>query len=136
MTRRDEPRAILERLLANGPVTGWPRRPADAALLVRIAATRLAPGRDYREAEVNAALREWLATFSDEHGIDHVTLRRELVDAGFLARDKSGALYRLAEGRLAELEPLRDLDLAAMLIEAHQAREARKRASRERGIAS
>ena len=129
-----DPRATLLRLLANGPLTGWPRRPADAALLVRLAAARFDGGRDYREAEVNEALREWLATFSAEYGIDHVTLRRELVDARFLGRDKSGALYRLEASVAAELEALRSIDPRALLAEARQAREHRKQEGRARGL--
>ena len=129
-----DPGATLRRLLANGPLTGWPRRPADSALLVRLAAARFEAGREYREGEVNELLREWLAAFCAEHGIDHVTLRRALVDARFLARDRSGALYRQSASVAAELEALRSLDPGALLAEARQAREHRKQESRARGL--
>ena len=86
----------LKRLLANGPLTGYPTRRADEELLLRMAAARFEFGRSYREAEVNDVLRSWLETFCAPYGIDHVTMRRRLVDTRFLVRDTAGAEYHLA----------------------------------------
>ena len=86
----------LKRLLANGPLTGYPTRRADQNLLLRLAAGRFAAKRSYTEAEVNEILRGWLATFCAPYGIDHVSMRRYLVDARLLARDSAGASYRVA----------------------------------------
>ena len=130
---KQEPQRTLERLLANGPLTGWPRRPEDQALLVRLTAARFEAGRDYREAEVNDVVKEWLATFSAEFGIDHVTMRRALVDARLLVRDKSGALYRLDDGKQPELAQLRTVEPGAILKQVQEGREARKREHRKAG---
>ncbi len=130
---KQEPQRTLERLLANGPLTGWPRRPDDQALLVRLTAARFEAGRDYREAEVNDVVKEWLATFSAEFGIDHVTMRRALVDARLLVRDKSGALYRLDDAKQRELAPLRTVEPGAILKQVQEGREARKREHRKAG---
>ena len=128
--RAQDPTRTLERLLANGPLTGWPRRPEDQALLVRLTAARFEPGREYREPEVNDVVREWVATFSAEYGIDHVTMRRALVDARLLLRDRSGALYHLDDAKRTELEPLRAVQPAAILKQVQEEREARKREHR------
>ena len=125
--RAEDPKRILGRLLVNGPLTGWPRRPDDQSLLVRITAARFQPGREYTEPEVNAVLKEALATFSAEYGIDHVTMRRALVDARLLVRDKSGALYHLDETKAPELATLKEVQPALILEEARESREARKR---------
>ena len=130
---KQEPQRVLERLLANGPLTGWPRRPDDQSLLVRLTAARFEAGRDYREAEVNDVVKEWLATFSAEYGIDHVTMRRALVDARLLVRDKSGALYRLDDAKRDELAQLRGVEPAAVMKRAQEEREARKREHRKAG---
>lgn len=124
-----EVRRTLERLLANGPLTAWPHRPADAEVLRRMAALRFEPGRGYTEPEVNEILEAWLARFVAPFGIDHVTLRRELVDARLLARDSAGRLYRVDEARHREVaaEAAHGLDPAAVLAEVRAAREARKR---------
>jgi hypothetical protein len=122
-----ESHRALKRLLANGPLTGVPRRPADQRLLVVLAAARFDPDRTYAEGEVNDTLRDWLATFCEPYGIDHVTLRRLLVDSRLLARTTSGSTYRLNPERRGEAEAGRALEPAAVLAEIRQERESRKR---------
>nr|WP_317452254.1 MULTISPECIES: DUF2087 domain-containing protein [unclassified Streptomyces] len=64
-----------------------PRRPARReALLAHLTATLFETGRDYREPEVNEALK----------GVheDFPALRRALVVGGFLTRTKDGSAYR------------------------------------------
>ena len=131
--RAQDPTRTLERLLANGPLTGWPRRPEDQALLVRLTAARFEPGRQYREPEVNDVVRDWVATFSAEYGIDHVTMRRALVDSRLLVRDRAGELYQVHEGKRAELEPLRAVMPAMILKQVQEERAARKRGHRDAG---
>jgi hypothetical protein len=92
--------ATLRRLLANGPLTAMPTRRDDVELLLQLAAARFQSGRTYGEKDVNESLREWLAELSAPCGIDHVSLRRELVDARLLVRDASGSEYRLNARRL------------------------------------
>ena len=113
----------LRRLLANGPLTGMPARHADLKLLLRLAAARFEADRVYSEAAVNDVLREWLGTFSAPHGIDHVSLRRCLVDAGHLQRDKAGASYRLNP----LFRPAPAADPATVLEEIRRERAVRKR---------
>jgi hypothetical protein len=117
--------ATLRRLLANGPLTALPTRRDDVELLLQLAAARFESGRTYSERDVNELLREWLATFSEPHGVDHVSLRRELVDARLLARDASGSEYRLNPRRLRRDVP--DAAPAAILAEMREQRAARKR---------
>ena len=112
----------LKRMLANGPLTGFPTRRSDQELLLRLAAARFEPERRYSEAEVNETLRTWLATFCAPFGIDHVSLRRYLVDARLLGRDTSGSSYRLL--RKSSLAPL---DLAQILAGIQRERAERKR---------
>ena len=122
----DKTRTALKRMLANGPLTGLPVRRADLELLLALAAPRFAAGRTYGEAEVNDALRDWLATFCAPFGIDHVTLRRCMVDAGILQRDRSGSTYRIDPARIDPGHA--SVDLAQLLAEVAADRAARKRA--------
>ena len=126
---RQSTHQVLQRLLANGPLTALPVKRADEALLLRMAAAHFEAGKPYREAEVNDLLERWLATFCEPHGIDHVTLRRRLVDTHFLVRDTAGAEYRLAPGKGGELAADATLkeEPARVLEEIREAREARKR---------
>jgi hypothetical protein len=107
----------FKRLLSNGPLTAMPKRPEDQVLIARLAGTRFRADHAYREADVNETLKEWLATFSAPYGIDHVTLRRFMVDMQVLKRDRSGSTYHLnpacVEGIDASLDPARVLAQAS-----------------------
>lgn len=66
---------------------------ADRALVLALAASALEGGREYREAEVNRLLMAWLHGAGAMLRVDHVELRRWLVDAGFMWRDGFGRAY-------------------------------------------
>jgi hypothetical protein len=110
-------------MLANGPLTAMPKRPSDQHLIATLAAARFAPGREYRESEVNRILEDWLATFCEPYGIDHVTLRRLLVDSRLLSRTPSGETYRVGATTPTDVAA----DPAAILAAVRAERESRKR---------
>ena len=117
----------LKRLLANGPLTAVPKRPSDQQLLVTLSAAQFDPQKRYREAEVNETLKAWIATFCEPYGIDHVTLRRLLVDSRLLSRTTSGSTYQVNRERLAEIEAVASMVPAEILSEIRSERESRKR---------
>ena len=78
---REMAHRALKRLLANGRLAAVPKRPADQELLVALAASQIDAHRSCLESEVNERLGTWLETISEPFGIDHVTLRRMLVDS-------------------------------------------------------
>jgi hypothetical protein len=116
----------LRRLLANGRLTGLPKRPADQELLAALAAARFEAGTTYSEAQVNEQLIAWLETISEPFGIDHVTLRRMLVDSRLLVRTSTGSTYRMNEARRGELQGLEGVDPAALLDDIAHERDRRK----------
>jgi hypothetical protein len=82
----EEENAVL-RAFFNGPrLRQIPASRKKRVIVLRRLLERFAPGRAYPEAEVNEMLR-------DAHD-DVATLRRELVDYGFMVRDRG--IYRLA----------------------------------------
>ncbi|HYC38797.1 MAG TPA: DUF2087 domain-containing protein [Usitatibacter sp.] len=119
----------LRRMLSNGPLTAVPKRREDEELLMRLAAARFEAGREYTEAEVNEVLEEWLATFCAPYGIDHVTLRRALVDSRLLRRDTAGAAYRVDSSRLPALREEARVagEPARVMAQIREERAARKR---------
>ena len=120
--RRETMEQVLKRLLANGPLTAMPSRPEDEQLLLLLAARRFELRREYREGEVNELLREGLSSFVAPYGIDHVTLRRRLVDTGLLLRDAAGSAYWTMRR-----VPGTDVDPAKVLAAVRQERAQRKR---------
>ena len=124
---RDKTHRALKRMLANGPLTAVPRRPADQELLLALAASRFEAHRSYRENEVNELLTGWLESFCAPFGIDHVTLRRLLVDSRRLTRTRSGSTYRIDPKKIGEVEADETIEPARVLAEIQDQRERRKR---------
>ena len=125
--RRETTHRTLRRLLANGRLVAVPKRLADQEILLALAASRLDPRETFSESEVNERLKGWLQTISEPFGIDHVTIRRMLVDSGLLARTTSGSTYRVNREMASRLEEVRDLDVADVLSEIASDRDHRKR---------
>ncbi|WP_308638219.1 DUF2087 domain-containing protein [Paenibacillus silvisoli] len=88
---QDEYTALLNKFLPNGlmgPLTGLPRKEKRKAALLRHIAGSFKKGRKYKETEVNDVLKRFMAE-------EYVTLRRDLVDYGFLGRESDGSVYWL-----------------------------------------
>ena len=85
----------------HGRVTAWPskRRRAHQLAALEHLAGLFVGGRHYSEAEVNALLREHTTLE------DFALLRRELVEADYLARTPDGRAYWRANMRPAPGEP-------------------------------
>jgi hypothetical protein len=92
------PEEFVERLCLVGADRGprrFPRRRVDREILMKSIRMLLDERRTYTEAEVNATLRGWSADVAPAIEVDHVTLRRLLVDYGELERTADGRKYRL-----------------------------------------
>ena len=102
------------RALCRGGVgPGLPKRRRDAQIFLRAAATAFAQETPYSERAVGDALISWIRRAGDRIEIDHVTLRRHLVDGGYLLRDAAGMSYQVRrsgggqatfDGAVAELD--------------------------------
>jgi hypothetical protein len=106
----------------------------DFNLMLAVAARSFAAGRRYSEREVNDILQIWLASVGSMLAVDHVELRRWLVDCRVLARDDYGHAYALAAPapEFALLaSTLSGVDLAAVAAAA-RARDAEVRQERKR----
>lgn len=81
--------AVIRTFVRDGRLLRFPAQPAKRKALLEHVAASFEPGRRYREVDVNDFLRAWC-----EGGeVDHVTLRRYLVDHGLLARE-AGEYWR------------------------------------------
>ncbi len=82
-----EHRRVVARFLVDGTLRSMPTKRKSLAQVLLALVELFEPGRDYSESEVNELLAAvW-------H--DHVSLRRELVDYGYLER--SNGVYRLPQ---------------------------------------
>jgi len=89
----------------------------------------LDPDRAYAEDEINNELHRWTTLFGTHFDLDHVALRRFLIDEQYIARDAAGTTYTLAAGDAAyTIDPsIRALDPETLVDAARREREERKR---------
>lgn len=88
---------FVERLCLLGADRGprrFPRRRRDREILLKSIAMQLDSAREYSEPEINRVLQDWSRHVAPAIDVDHVTLRRLLVDYGELERTADGARYR------------------------------------------
>jgi hypothetical protein len=105
----------LCRVGADRAPRAFPRRRRDREILLRSIVMLLDPDRTYAEREINARLEAWRRDVAPAIETDHVTLRRLLVDRGYLERTADGRSYRVGfppAGPVFDLE-IWELDLPA-----------------------
>jgi len=85
----------MRALCRGGVGPGLPRKTKDRWILL-FAAARCVGDATLAEADLNARLHAWLEALGPRVVLDHVSLRRALVDDGFVARTPDGAAYRRA----------------------------------------
>lgn len=93
MIDKQQTETVLRRLFKGGVIRRMPKNRKDAQTFLALAASNLDPQIKYSESEVNRELADWMADITCPIGLDHVTLRRYLVDLCFLLRDASGSSY-------------------------------------------
>jgi DNA-binding HxlR family transcriptional regulator len=85
----DKATKVLREHTVNGRLVKIPAKQKKLVVVLRWLATKFEAGKMYTEPEVNAVLK----SVDDE---DFVLLRRELVDFGYLRRERGGGKYWLA----------------------------------------
>ncbi len=88
-------RRRLTALCASGVGPGLPRKRRDTHILLRSMAMSFDPAGRYTERAVGEVLKHWLELAGPRVELDHVSLRRSLVDEGYLVRDPAGAAYEV-----------------------------------------
>jgi hypothetical protein len=80
-------------LCLSGTGAAFPRRQRDRHILYRCMVQMFDMKEPCSEADLNDALRGWLSGIGTNFEMDHVTLRRYLVDEGYVLRDAGGSRY-------------------------------------------
>ncbi|MFH1688350.1 MAG: DUF2087 domain-containing protein [bacterium] len=108
---------------------GLPRKRRDQHVLAKSITLTLSCETAYTEAELNSRLTDWLDRVGHAMQIDHVTLRRYLVDEGYVMRDRAGESYRVQRQARSNMfdSAIDDIDPIAAIDEAVNQRNERKR---------
>ena len=131
MINKEQARKVLSRLFNGGAIRRIPKNRQDAKVFLALAASSFDPQVGYSEPEVNEHLLDWMDSITRPASIDHVTVRRYLVDFHFLLRDNKGTLYRTNQSAInMVIEPeARSIHPRYVLEEVTLEREQRKLAS-------
>jgi hypothetical protein len=115
-----------------------PRRQRDRQIVLKSVALCLAKERTYTEQEINAALGDWAAEVGHSLAVDHVTLRRCLIDERYIERSDDGSLYWVsvpfsAGGFAPEVEEIDPRQVIHQAIDEARAKRARYQKRRDDG---
>ncbi len=128
ITSEEFQQRLTELCLRGGP-TGFPRRRRDRHILLKSVALTLDKRAEYTEPEVNTKLRLWLRDVGAPFHLDHVDLRRYLIDEEFLGRSKDGSRYWVAAFSRHQLvfDPeIEEVDVNRLLSQARARLEGKK----------
>ena len=84
----------LPAIIGTGCAGGFPRRRRDRWILLHEIADAFGPGDRLSEKDATARIQDFLLGPGANLELDAVTLRRALVDEGFVDRDPAGRDYR------------------------------------------
>ena len=87
-------RRLVALCLRSG-IIPFPARAADRAILQKSIIRYFDADARYSEKGVDTILKQWIQEIGRNIRVDHVTLRRALVDDGYLERRPDGARYRV-----------------------------------------
>ena len=85
----------LAQLCTGSPLVNFPTRSNSRHILLKSIAIEFESGVEYSEKEVNDVILHWLEIVGKRVVIDHVNLRRGLVDERYLKRKRDGSTYFL-----------------------------------------
>ena len=85
----------LSNLCIQSGLTGLPHKLRDRHILFKSMVVGMSSKKTYTEKEIDNKLNLWLDTVGQSMDVDHVTLRRQLIELGYLERNMDGSDYRL-----------------------------------------
>ena len=127
ISREQFSRRVVELYLRSG-LDGLPKNDADQHILLKSVTLTLGKPGVFSELELNEKLKVWINQVIQMRKFDHSSLRRWLVDFGYLTRNKDGSRYEVAAGSRAQLfDPSIDQVDIPQVIQAAREEIARKK---------
>jgi len=120
---------ITDLCLKSG-LAGFPKDETSLHILLKSAVLMMGQPDQLTEREVNVKLEVWVNEVAQSNNVDRVSLRRELVDRGYLSRSADGSVYQIVRpGPHPELfdESIDQLDISKEIAIAREELARRKR---------
>jgi hypothetical protein len=125
----------LADLCLKSGLAGFPKDETDQHILLKSAVLVLGKPGPFTEKEVDEKLKYWIKEISRIQKMDHVTVRRFLIDTGYLTRSADGSSYQIQGPRSQPPQfeaAVDEVDVAGALKAAREEIEQRKRAYLEK----
>jgi hypothetical protein len=84
--------------------SGLPRKRRDRHILLKSVVLSMDITAEYSEHQINLMLQSWLRDVGPTPGVDHVELRRHLIDQEYLGRNRDGSRYWVAVSSRWQME--------------------------------
>jgi hypothetical protein len=126
----DEFKKRLFELCSLSGLSGLPRKSRDRHILLKSVALLLDKTQEYSEVEINQELQGWLTDVGRSIELDHVELRRRLIDHEYLGRSKDGSRYWVAVWsrlQMAFEREIEEVDVPLLIKQSNQASLEKKR---------
>lgn len=120
----DEFKKRLFELCSLSGLSGLPRKIRDRHILLKSVALLLDKTQEYSEGEINQELQSWLTNVGCSIELDHVELRRRLIDHEYLGRSKDGSRYWVAVSsrqQMAFEHEIEEVDVPLLIKQSNQA---------------
>ena len=121
----------LVNLCLRSGLAGMPKDETDQHILLKSAVNLIHTSDPLSEKEINEKLQAWLTQVCVIKNFDRVTLRRWLVDTGYLTRNNDGTGYQVAQpGPRPDLfdATVDQIDVVQAILSAREEMERRKQA--------
>lgn len=96
ITREYFMKRLVDLCLRSG-LSGFPKDDVNQHILFKSAVLTLGKSGIFTEKEINEKLKYWINDITRIKNIDHITLRRWLVDTGYLTRNNDGSCYQITQ---------------------------------------
>jgi len=87
----------LADLCLKSGLAGFPRDETSLLILLKSVVVTFGTSDHFTEREVNEKLEAWVNDIGQGKNMDHVSVRRMLVDTGYLTRNGDGSSYQVAQ---------------------------------------
>lgn len=128
MTKEQYTKRLVNLCLRSG-LGGMPKDGTDQQILLKSAVMLIGNQALHTEKEINEKLQLWLLQVCQIKNFDHVTLRRWLVDSGYLIRSSNGTSYQASQpdpGQGLFEESVNQIDVLETIRSAREEMERRK----------
>lgn len=96
VTREHFIKRVVDLCVRSG-LKGFPKDEVDLHILLKSAVLVVGSGNSLTEKQINERLERWILLVGQMKEIDRVTLRRRLVDTGYLTRSTDGSNYQVSQ---------------------------------------